>query len=462
MVGVTIDSISGIKKIDKYEVELVIDGFNAAAIYRIGIVPAPLHYYGDETLFDYDNHTFGFPFGDLSSVYAKDSVPMGAGTYKFVKFENKIVYFEANEYYWRGVPKTKRFQFKVTSEADKIPAVSTGTADISDPSISKERAAEIIALNSNKKLSGDVVTYQAVDTLGYGYIGLNASTVKVGSNSASSASKNLRKGLATILAVYRDLTVDSFFGETANVINYPISNTSWAAPRKTDPGYRVAYSQDLIGGEIYASAMSADERYASAEKAALGFFEAAGYTLNEEKTAVTAAPEGASLNYIVHIGGGDDHPTFMLLTSARESLMRIGITLNIQSVDWSVLSNAMSSGTTQIWVAAWSSTPDPDIYQVYHSSNIIGKGISSNLYNIADPQLDRYIDETRSSTDNTYRKEIFRSAFDVILDWGVEIPIYQRQNCFIFSTKRIKIDTLPKDMTTYREWMQEIYNIQMN
>jgi peptide/nickel transport system substrate-binding protein len=461
MAGITIDSITGIRKISQSEVEVVIDGINAAAIYRLALQPAPLHYYGNEALYNYDRHQFGFPFGDLSGIYAKDNAPMGAGPYKFVRFENRVVYLEANEYYWRGVPKTKYLQFKITLDADKIPAIITGAADISDPSNSKERMTEIAGFNSNKQVTGDVITYHAVDFLGYGYIGLNAQNISVGGSPGSDASKNLRRGIATVLAAYRDLTVDSFYGDAASVINYPMSSTSWAAPRNTDPGYRVAYSRDVRGNEIYTASMNADQRYAAATQAALGFLEAAGYALNAARTAVTVAPAGASLSYEVMIGGAADHPSFLLLTSARESLATIGISLNVNSVEWSVLNNAMSGGTAQIWVAAWGASLDPDMYQVYHSSNVVGRGGSSNMYMIADPQLDRYIEEARNSLDNTYRREIFRSALETIMDWGVEVPVYQRQDCNLFSTQRIKIDTLPKDMTTYWSWIREVYNIEM-
>jgi peptide/nickel transport system substrate-binding protein len=462
MAGVVIDSITGIRKVNQNEVEIVIDGVSSAAIYRFSFQPAPLHYYGSEALYDYNAHKFGFPFGDISSITAKDSAPMGAGPYKFVKYENRVVYFEANENYWRGVPKTKFVQFKITAEADKVTAVTTGTADISEPSISKERALEISGANSNKQFVGDVLTPDLVDFLGYGYIGINASRIAINNVPGSEASKNLRKGLATVLAVYRDLTVDSYYGETASVINYPISSTSWAAPQRTDPGYRVAYSLDVNGNEIYTASMNAEARYAAASKAALGFFEAAGFTLNAGKTAVTAPPAGGSLSYVVMIGQAETHPSFLLLTSAREALGNIGITLDIQDVDWSVLSSAMSAGTNTIWVAAWGATLDPDLYQTHHSSNVIGKGQSSNMYMIADPALDALIDENRNSTDKVYRREVLRSAYDIIMDWGVEIPVYQRSDCNLFSTKRINTATLPKDMTTYYGWAREVHKIALN
>ena len=37
--------------------------FDATAIYQLALPVAPLHYYGDESLYDYENNSFGFPKG---------------------------------------------------------------------------------------------------------------------------------------------------------------------------------------------------------------------------------------------------------------------------------------------------------------------------------------------------------------------------------------------------------------
>ena len=43
-----------------------------------------------------------------------------------------------------------------------------------------------------------------------------------------------------------------------------------------------------------------------------------------------------------------------------------------------------------------------------------------------------------------------------ILDWGVEMPLYQRKDAIVASTIRIDTETLPKDMTPYWGWAAEI------
>lgn len=459
MGGAGIPNITGIKKVSDREVTITINGYDAAAIYRMSIQVSPMHYYGSEALYDYDNNKFGFPYGDLSSVHAKDRTPLGAGPYKLVKYENKIVYFEANEHYFEGAPLIKYVQFKTTTEADNIPGIPAGTIDVSSPSVNKERYKEIAGYNSNGEITGDTITVSEVDYLGYGYIGMNSKNVNVGGVIDSDASKNLRKAIATVLAVYRDLTVSSFYGDTASVINYPISNTSWAAPQKSDPGYVEAFSVDASGNSIYTSDMNADARYEAAKKAALSFLEAAGYTLNADKTAVVSAPEGARLEYelIIPGGGKQDHPSFALATAAQAALAEIGMTLKINDpADSNQMWNAMDAGTADLWCAAWGATSDPDMYQIYHSDNILavygGSGGGSNRYSIIDPQLDEYIMTARVSEDQTFRKGVYKDCLDIVMDWAVEIPVYQRKEVSIFSTQRVDTSTLLPDLTSFFGW----------
>ena len=42
---------------------------------------------------------------------------------------------------------------------------------------------------------------------------------------------------------------------------------------------------------------------------------------------------------------------------------------------------------------------------------------------------------------------MYKEAMEIILDWGVELPVYQRSEASIFSSERIVVDSIPKDMT---------------
>ena len=460
-----VPNIAGIKKIDDYTVSVTLKGFSAPAVYQVfGITVAPMHYYGDTAQYDYANNKFGFPFGDLSMVQAKTTQPLGYGPYKFIKYENKIVYLEANDLYWKGAPKIKYIQLKETLDADKTSGVLTGTLDVSDPSFNKETIATIKDANGGE-LNGDKLYTSTVNNLGYGYIGVTATNVAVGGDAGSFASKDLRRALFTALALYRDVVIDSYYGEIASVINYPISNTSWAAPQKTDADYRVAFSTDVDGNDIYTADMTMEQKEAAAQTAIIGFLKSAGYTFDEATGKFTAAPDGAMMEYEVIIGGGGtgDHPSFGILTDAKALLEKVGITLTINDVsDFSVLLEKVKSASAQLFCMAWQVTVDPDMYQVYHSSNVLGAGgTDSNQYMIADPELDQLIMDARNSADQTYRKAIYKAALDKIIDWAVELPVYQRQNAVIFSAERVNLDTLTKDITTYWSFALDIETLEL-
>lgn len=465
-VGTGAANIAGIQKTGDYSIRITLTKVDATAIYQLAQTVTPLHYYGDPALYDYDNNMFGFVKGDLSGVHAKDTEPLGAGPYVFKGYENGVVSFEANENYFKGCPKTKYVKFQETAESDKLTGLTTGLFDITDPSFTNDVVDGIKAANSNGELVGDVVTTNSVDNLGYGYIGINADTVNVGGDPGSEASKDLRKALATLFAVYREPVINAYYGDRASVINYPISNTSWAAPKPADEGYKLAYSTDVDGNVVITADMSQEEKEAAALDMAIGYLKAAGYTFDEATGKFTAAPEGASLSYeiIIPADGSGDHPVYGVLTSTKNALEGIGITLNINDpADSNELWNALDAGTHNMWAAAWGATVDPDMYQVYHSSNIVGLGgTDSNHYHIADEELDTLIMEARSTTDQAFRKATYKQCLEIIMDWGVEIPTYQRQNCVVFSTERVNMDTVTPDITTFWGWMNDIELLEMN
>ena len=452
--GESAPNVSGIVKTGDYSMTVTLTEVSATAIYQIPVAICPVHYYGEMDKYDYDNNKFGFDKGDLSHVKSVTSAPIGSGPFTFKSYANGAVTLEKNPGYWKGEPKIDTVIWREMLDVDKIPGVVSGTIDVTDPSYSAKAAEQIKSANSNGEISGDVIQTDLVANLGYGYVGFNANRVKVGTgNGGDEASKNLRKAIATVIAVYRDVAVDSYYGEFANVINYPISDTSWAAPRVTDEGYKIAFSVDVDGKDIYTDGMSAEDKYAAAKQAALGYFEAAGYTVTDGK--ITAAPADARMDAEVMVGGSGtgDHPTFMALTLASEALKEIGFNLIVSDMsNFAEMTNAINAGTADMFAMAWQATPDPDMFQIYHSQG----GSNEKSYWIKDAELDDLIMQARQSTDQTYRKTLYKECLDIVADWAVEIPVYQRQNCIILSSQRVNLDTVTPDITTYWNWYNDL------
>ena len=464
--GNAVNNIKGIVKKIATEVSVHMTKVDATAIYNLAVTIAPMHYYGETSKYNYAKNQFGLKKGDLAHVRSVTTKPLGAGPYVFKSYKNGRVTYDSNSSYYKAAPKIKHLTLQESQEADLLNGVTTGTIDIAQPSITTDVAKAIKQQNSNGKLSGNKIETKLHDFLGYGYIGMDADIVKVGDDASSDASKDLRKAFATMFSAYRDVAIDSYYGDTATVINYPISNTSWAAPQPTDDGYSVAFSKDVTGKDIYTEGMKADDKYKAAKEAALGFFQAAGYTVADGK--VTAAPKGAKTDYSVTIpgGGSGDHPSFMILDEAKKALAEIGIKLTVNDLsDSSQLWDGLDANQIEMWCAAWGATPDPDMYQVYYSDLANGganPGGSNYTNDLKDPKLDDLILQARSTTDQDARKQMYKACLDIIVDWAVEVPVYQRQECTIFSAKRVNLKTVTPDITPFYKWQDEIENIELN
>ena len=465
--GNSAPNISGVIKTGDYSLRIHCTKFDATAIYNMGFPVAPLAYYGDASMYNYENNQFGFPKGDLHIVKDKTTSPMGCGPYVFKGYANSVASLEANPYYYKGEPAIKNVKYQESVDSDYIPGIQAGNFDIASPSLNDTVVESIKSGNSNGELEGDVLTTKLVDYRGYGYLGINGNRVSVGGDAGSEQSKDLRLAIMTVMSVCRDTVIASYYGDRAAVIQYPISNTSWAAPRPTDEGYRNAYSTAVDGSPIYTDDMSEEDKYEAATQAALAYLEAAGYTVTDGK--VTAAPEGAkgmseedAYEVMIPGNGQQDHPAYGIAVKAKELLGNIGFFITIADVSGSVWNAQLNANTADMWAAAWNSSADPDMYQVYHSSNADGKGTNSNHYQIKDADLDEIILDARSSADNTYRKSAYKEALEIILSWGVELPLYQRKDATVFSTERVNVNTLPTDLTPFYGWVDEIQNLELN
>ena len=465
--GAGADNIAGVVKTGDYSLEITVEGIDPTFIYQLTLAIAPLHYYGDTAAYDYDANKFGFVKGDLSSVRAKTTKPLGAGPYTFVSYENNIISYVANESYYQGAPKIANLKMQGVSTSDKMTGMTTDLFDITIPNYNDDDIAAIKTANSNGELVGDKITTVATDFLGYGYIGICAKNVNVGGDADSDASKALRRGLATLMAVYREPVVYAYYGDRASIIQYPISNTSWAAPRPADEGYNLAYSKDADGNVVVTADMTQDEKVAAAKAAAVSLFKAAGYTYDEAAGKFTAAPAGSDMEWeiIIPADGVGDHPAYGILTETKNALNEMGLDLIINDpADSNELWDALDAGNAQLWAAAWGATPDPDMYQVYYSTNVVGlEGSSnSNHYFIQDAELDALIMTGRTTTDQAFRKATYKEALELIMEWGVELPTYQRQEATLFSTERVNVETIPGDMTPFYGWASEIHTLEMN
>ena len=439
-----VTSISGIVKTGPLSVSITSKGSDIAD-HLADIVIAPLHYYGDESLYSYGDCKYGFEKGTADKILEKNAgLPLGAGAYSFEKSENGTVYLSANELYYKGKPEIPEICVINGTESDAEEAVSEGRADISYPSGSKESLSEIEAANQ----AIEKIYLGAGKTDGYGYIGINAAAVNIGGEPLSEQSIMLRKGIATAIAFFKENSVADYYGESGETVSYPVCRNYSAAPTDLPE----PYSLDVNGEPILTEEMNVSERYSAVKAACLGYFEAAGYTVEDGK--ITAAPEGGKLEFtaIVAGGGKGSHPSFTALNDGASLLSVLGIKITVKdTADISRIWEVLSSGTQEIWAGAW----DDNLSTMYSETG-------ANYYGIKDSNLEKLIQTAESSADPEEAKQAYSEVFNTVVNrYAAEIPVYRKVSRTLFSTLRIDVSTLPESMTGYYGWAEEAEKLKL-
>ena len=481
--GQNATEISGIQKTGDYSLRVVADELNVGTLYYLGSVYiAPLHYYGDETAFDAQQNSFGFQKGDLEEIRALNEQPLGAGPYRMVSYQNGAVSYEANEHYYLGNPKTQKLNLETQNVTQQLEAGKLDFCNLPSGSsywVERENIA--------------VIPVWTQESTNYQYIGLNPQTVNVAGEPDSEASKYLRKGIATVLAACRQSAVVEIVtksieegadngGHNTEVIDYPVSSLCWLVPGRNDPAYEEAYARDVNGQAIYTENMTEEERLEAAGEAALGYFAAAGYTV--ENGMLTAPPEGASLTYEARVWLSQTDPILLTLQTASEQLAKLGMDLIVINTFDDPDQPYPKHGASDLWVDGWDGTDlggvvkegdqweewylvtDPQVFlfPVFYCDTANGgseAGSRSDMFQLDDPELDQLLLEARSTVDQTQRQELYRQCMERIMDWACEVPCYQDHGNLAYHTQRLNADTLPADMTGHYGWLQEVYNLEL-
>ncbi len=415
-----------------------INGEDPKAIQNFGFTVAPLHYYSRTAAqfsLEEGKEYFGVEWGDTDFMDSVRyiQVPLGAGPYcasnsdgdiitdldqlknsKNEFFRDNIVYYESNENFFLGAPKIKKLRYKVISTSLLYEAVKTGEVNYASPSGTSEM------INNLENADKDKLDYTLTDNLGYGYIGINASFVH---------DINIRKAIMHAMDI--DLCIDYYGGGTlASPIYRPMSKTiDWCYPSYLNEAY---YPYDGTG------------------QTSLALATRAGYT--PDSNGFLVGPDGERLKFTFTIAGdSEDHPAYGAMQNAAEVLNGIGFDVTVTR-DSTALSK-LSAGRLEVWAAAWSSSSDPDMYQVYHkdssATSILAWGFpwietdgTSDENNLLE-ELAKRIEEGRQTSDRDERKQIYAgtpqgtgiegmSALDLVMELAVELPTYQRKALYVY------------------------------
>ncbi len=448
---------------NEYDVlKIRINGTDPKAIWNFGFTVAPHHYYSDPDKYpvNIEKNQFGVEWGSFDFMQdviqgtsaakfgsvSKNMIPLGAGPYVATNRQNRdypsgsefysdgIVYYKANPNFIFGEPKTKKMRYVVVSSSNAIDRLKANDVDFVEPQYT---------ISNYKTLQGlEKKGYKYVSSwqLGYGYIGVNAGKVE---------NINLRKAIMS--AMNTRLALQYYVTGTAANICYPMSLVSWAYPREggtfngNDPlAYRVTNNgKDYMTFPYYGDSEDKVKKADDEAKAKINrYTRAAG---------VSKGSSALTMKFTI-AGANTDHPCYAVFFHAAELLNACGWKVSVEP-DLNALTK-LATGSLTVWAAAWGSTIDPDMYQVYHknstATSVYAWGYREILANpskysaemaILNP-LSNLIDDARETDVQTERAKLYKQAMDLVLDLAVEMPVYQRKTLYAFNSKTIDLNSL--------------------
>lgn len=464
-----------------------IEKVDPKAIWNFAFAVAPMYYYSNEeqiALTDYEEH-FGVESSqtfmqEVVNAEEKSGVPVGAGPYVASKAAggtenvkrgdfraNNMIYFERNENYIGGAPKIKKLRYQVVSNSNIMNMLTSGGVDFAEPNAKQET---IDQLNGMKK---NGYAYEQIPTAGYGYIGINAGKVP-----------DLKIRQAIMHSINTQECVN-YYKTGASIIHRSMSLSNWAYPKGATAYY------PYIGGEIPSDwnsiyvnqdyrAFIAEKRKTAGQKLTEAeqkeflsrLVEDAGYTEGSGDAYVKGQN---MLKYTFTIAGDEtDHPAYSALLHASEILNEVGFSIDVKT-DANALKK-LSIGSLTVWAAAWGSTIDPDMYQVYHKDSnassvknwgypqikLNAGGKYDTEYKLLD-DLALVIEQARETNNEDERKDKYRTALTMVMQLAVELPSYQRDDLFAYNSNKIDEGTFTPsdDRSSYKGLMYDIHKVSL-
>ena len=446
-----------------------INGIDPKAIYNFGFSVSPMHYYsgvfnGVDYVKEADGKTkFGVAFNnnvffeDVLQADSKNTKPVGAGVYQVSNekgettdvsgdefYSNNWVYFARNNYFetvGEGLcnAKIKYLHYRVVGSDKLIQALEAKNIDVGEPNATSDNISKIGNISH--------LNQKTVTTNGYGYVGINPKYVP---------DIEVRRAIMSAMDPIHCLTY--YTSEYAEIINRSMSSQSWIW-NYVDRGN--PQDEDFY---YYPQATKAED--------IINMVKPAGWTLNPNSGLLEKDGKTLKLTFTI-AGATNDHPAYTMFTMAEEFLESCGFDITV-TTDVSALKK-LATGDLEVWAAAWSSTADPDMYQVYHkdskATSVKNWGYPTILNDSTDQFLEEQtfiedlsvlIEQARKTNDQKTRAEIYEEALEIVMQLAVELPTYQRKDCVAYNKDVIDAASLNQNPTAFEGVIDRIWELDYN
>ena len=296
-------------------------------------------------------------------------------------------------------------------------------------------------------------------TAGYGYIGINAKYVP---------NINIRRAIMSAMDI--SLVQNFYPGSLSEPIYRAYSKTSWVYNGFKEDGVEAWEPESLDGNtnEQYYPYYKNEDGTPNKDlikETIKGYLEEGNCEFRNGKW---FDEKGNLLKYTFTVAGDTtEHPAYKTFLNARDILNEMG--MEIEVLPDSRALYKLASGSIAIWAAAWSSTIDPDMYQVYHknskATSILNWGYKEMMANGSQEekdlieQISALIDAGRETIVASERVGYYRQATDYVMDLAVELPVYQRSDMYVYNNKVLDASTFKQNPTSFAGLLSEMWKV---
>ena len=311
--------------------------------------------------------------------------PIGTGPYKFVewKTQERIV-LEANKEYFEGEPWVKRYVFRIIPDsATQFLELKTGSIDmmgLTPVQYAKQTDTKDFSANFNK----------------YSYIA-NAYTY-LGYNLKRPLFQDVRVRQAIAYAIDKKEIIQGALLGLGKPIDGPYKPGTWQ------------YNQNI-------------KKYAFNPQKAREILAQAGWKLVDG----VLVKDGKKFEFEIITNQGNDQRK-KTAEIIQNRLKDVGISVKIRVLEWaSFIKEFINKREFDATILGWTLSPDPDIYDIWHSSKT--KEAEFNFVSYKNAEVDGLLEEGRRSFDQSVRKRRYDRIQEILAE--------EQPYCFLYAPEAL-------------------------
>jgi ABC-type transport system substrate-binding protein len=366
------EPIKEIQILDRHTVRVIYKRLHSPAIYSWTMGILPEHLLNEPALrLEMERRALSeearAAFGMRESEFNRR--PIGTGPFRFIEWQtDEFIHLKRNQAYWDGAPEYGDYYFRIVPDF-LTQEVEFRTGAIDYYSALPHQVARYKQDNS----------YQSFSSLGFGY-----SYVGYNNRNPLFADKRVRRALGMAIDV-DELITYLLYGEGKRVTGPFPQNTEWYNPAIKPLPYDPEGARRLL--------------------------EEVGWRLNREGW---LEKDGKVFEFNLITNSGNPIRK-NIMTIVQNAWKKIGVKCNTQFFEWAVfLKDFINTGSFDATVLGWSMGIDPDIYQIFHSSQAGPQQLNFVGYN--NPKADDLILRIRREYDRARQRELTRELHRVIAE----------------------------------------------